>query len=215
MSGTPIIRMVFAVTITAIAAAACGIGTDSDPRALPVTTSTTTTEAPGSTGPEKFNLYFVQADSLVPVARQIPARTPTAVIESLLVAPDESEGTGLSSSIPAATRLLGLLTVDGLVEVDLSEDFEDVVGPGRSRAIGQMVMSVTALEEIDGVRFSIEGDPIDVNSLDPERGIVSVVDACDYFDLLAEPQAEDLELSFAQRTVLDLRREDLRQQCNL
>ena len=132
-------------------------------------------------------------------------------MDSLLIPPTGTEGTGLSSSIPSATELLGLRLDRGTLFVDLSEDFEDVGGPARQQAIGQIVLSQTLLPGVSRLSFRVDGELLKVTS--PDRGDVDVVDACDYESLLAEPDGEDTELTEGQTTLLRLRHEDLDQRC--
>ncbi|MGI9578846.1 MAG: GerMN domain-containing protein [Microthrixaceae bacterium] len=216
MSGISIHRSVPAaaliVAVTAMVGG-CGIGTDDSPRALPASTTTSTSVPTENPGPERAVFWFVQAEKLVPALRPVSAFSPDAFIETLLVPPTSVEGEGLSNAIPAGTELLGTQTLDGITEVDLSEGFEDVVGPGSSRAIGQIVMTLTGLDEVDGVRFAVDGEPIDVTSLDPDRGTVSVVNACDYSELLAEPLGETTQVSPVQEEILENRRTELRDTC--
>lgn len=201
------------VVALAVAAGACGIGTDESPRALPASTTTSSTLPSDVQGPERAVFWFVQAEKLVPALRPVAAFSPDAIMETLLVPPESSEGEGLSNAIPAGTELLGTETRDGITEVNLSAEFEDVVGPGSSRAIGQIVMTLTDIEDVDGVRFAVDGEPIEVTSLDPDRGTVQVVNACDYAELLAEPLGETTRLSPVQEEILENRRTELRDSC--
>ncbi len=191
----------------------CGIGTDDAPRALPASTTTSTTVPTGNSSLDRGVFWFVQAEKLVPVLRPVSEFSPEVFMDTLLVPPQTTEGEGLSNAIPAGTELLETRTVNGITEVDLSADFEDVVGPGSTRAIGQIVVTLTALPEVQGVRFAVEGEPIEVTSLDPDRGTVSVVNACDYAELLAEPLGETTQVSPNQEEILETRRNDLREAC--
>ncbi len=189
--------------------AGCGIAADGTPRELAATTSTSTTVAEQA-GTAPAVLYYVQADRLVPITRALPARNAEAILDSLLQAPAPEEGSGLSSSIPANTQLRDLERSGTLLAVDLSEEFDDVVGPSRQLAIGQMVLSETALSETTQLTFSIEGEPFKVTT---SRGDVNVVSACDYASMLADPEAEEAELTTGQITLLQLRRKELKEEC--
>lgn len=209
---TPGVRGAVAILACSLLAAACGIEADPSPRALPVSTTTTTVPTTEPTGEAETVLYMVKASALVPIVRRLPARTPREVMSSLLVPPSGGEGQGLSSSIPSATRLLGISGPEnGLVEIDLSEDFEDVEGEARVLAVGQIVMSETLLPDVETLTFSIEGEPLSVFS--PESGDVEVVDACDYATTLTDPTAEDVDLTIQQALSLNDRRQELRESC--
>ncbi len=190
----------------------CGIDAESEPRALPVSTTTTTVPTTEPRGDQEADLYMVKNNALVPITRRIPANTPREVMSSLLVPPTGGEGQGLSSSIPAATRLLDIHgPEDGLLEIDLSDDFEDVQAEARVLALGQIVMSQTLLPGVQRIRFLVDGDPLSIFS--PERGDVKTVDACDYAKNLADPEAEDADMTIQQALALLQRREALENSC--
>jgi hypothetical protein len=112
----------------------------------------------------------------------------TTVLGALLQMPESSERVnGLGSSIPTGTRLQGLQTDGTTLSVDLSDDFENVVGTARQQAIGQMVLTATEFAGVQDVRFLVDGKPLQVTS--PTRGDTTTVGACDYESLL--PTTED------------------------
>jgi len=207
-------RLVALAAVLAVAAAGCGIDSDPEPRALPISTTTSTTTVPEQSGTEPTIIHFVQAEKLVPITREIPARTPEAVMESLFAPPTPADGTGLSSAIPPSMEVLGLELTDGLLKVDLSEEFETVVGQVRSQAIGQIVLTQTILPDVDRLSFSIDGDPLRVQSLDPDRGEVEVVEDCDFVELLAEPDADTTRLTAQQQTILAVQRDEMTERCD-
>lgn len=208
------LRLAALAAVLGVAAGGCGIDGDPEPRALPISTSTSTTSVPEQSGTEASIIYFVQAEKLVPITRELPTRTPEAVMESLLAPPTPADGTGLSSAIPPSTELLGLELSDGLLRVDLSEEFEGVVGQVRSQAIGQIVLAQSVLPQVDRLSFSIDGDPLRVQSLDPERGEVEVVQDCDFVELLAEPEADTTRLTAQQQTILTVQRDEMTERCD-
>ena len=206
----PLARAVSVALICAVGAAtSCGIGTDEGPRDLAASsaTSTSTTEVTGA-GDKTAQavLYFVQGEKLVPIRRAVQARTDQGVLDSLLQSPTAEEGPQLSSSIPSGTRLLRLSQGGTLLSVDLSKEFNDVVGPRRQQAVGQIVLSETELEGVEELAFSIDGKPFKVTT---SRGDVDVVSACDYASMLADPSAEDVELTTGQITLLELTKDGL------
>jgi hypothetical protein len=82
---------------------------------------------------------------------------------SLLVGATEEEVTmGLSSTIPAGTRLLGVEVTEGVAVVDLSREFES--GGGTLSMMGrvaQIVYTATRFGDVHSVRFLVEGTPVD------------------------------------------------------
>ncbi len=189
---------------------ACGVANDSGPRALPPT-STSTTSIPTNLGSAPAVIYFLQHENLIPVTRALPERTPEAVVESLLQSPTDADGEDLASAIPSATRLISAEFDDDVLDVNLSEDFGDVVGPARQQALGQIVLSLTSLENVTDVTFRLEGESFKVTS--PQRGDVEVVTDCDFQSLVADPESEELRITSEQLTILSFRVAQLRERC--
>jgi hypothetical protein len=86
-----------------------------------------------------------------------------ALIALLEGATVEEEMMGLSSTVPQGTELLGVEVSAGVAFVDLSREFES--GGGSLSMMGrvaQIVYTATRFEEVDSVRFLLEGTPLDV-----------------------------------------------------
>ena len=202
-----------AVVVTCVILAACSISGDSRPRALAVSTTTTQVEAAPTSGEATAVLYFVRDGKLIPVTRSLPDRRVGTVLGALLGTPEPVERIkGLGSSIPAGTDLLGLQTDGDTLSVDLSDDFENVVGPARQQAIAQMVLTATEYPQIRSMRFLVNGKPFQVTS--PTQGDTTTVTDCDYMSLL--PTAEDVkdaDLDEATAQRLAARRDELAQRC--
>lgn len=206
-TGAPVVLAAVAVLVST----GCGIGADATPRELAVTTSTSSSIVPESEeGDVATVLYFVQGEKLVPLTRALPSRSEKEVLESLLVPPTPQEGVGLSSAIPAGTQLIEVFRDGRTLSVDLSEEFNDVVGPSRQKAVGQMVMSLTELDADLELTFSIDGEPAKVTT---SRGDVSMVSACDFESMLADPADESSELTPGQGALIEQRRRDLARSC--
>ncbi|MEZ5238179.1 MAG: GerMN domain-containing protein [Microthrixaceae bacterium] len=152
---------------------------------------------------------MVKASALVLIVMAPPGAHFKQVMSSLLVPPSGGEGQPRARFL-RCIRLLGISGPEnGLVEIDLSEDFEDVEGEARVLAVGQIVMSETLLPDVETLTFSIEGEPLSVFS--PESGDVEVADACDYATTLTDPTAEDVDLTIQQALSLNDRRQELRE----
>ena len=111
---------------------------------------------------------------LVPLVREVP-QTETvagAAMAALIAGPtaDDATARGITSALPAGSRLLGLSIVDRVATVDLSSEFES---GGGSMSIfvrlGQVVFTLTQFPTIGSVVFEIEGRPVPVFS---SEGIV-------------------------------------------
>ena len=97
-------------------------------------------------------------------------------------------------------------------EVNLSSEFENVVGPKRQEAIAQLVMTATEFPDITSLRFKVNDKTLQVTS--PTRGDTTTVTACDFALLLpTAEQADGSQLPAAAIERLNLRRQDLAKNC--
>lgn len=95
--------------------------------------------------------------------RSVPQRVELQ-LKALTDGPDseEAEG-GLSSAVPAATRLLSAQLDDGVLSVNLSADFEE--GGGTSSMLGrlyQLYYTLTQPRDVNSVQLAVEGRPVTV-----------------------------------------------------
>jgi hypothetical protein len=194
-------------------AAGCGISSDSSPRALDVSTTTTEPVASPTSGLAAAVVYYLADDRLVPVSRSIPDQEIGTVLNALLEPPDDLDiGDAITTSIPTGTELRRLESSGDTLLVDLSGDVENLAGPARQQAIGQIVMTATEFPDVARVRFSIDGQPIQVTS--PARGDVDVVDRCDFASLILSSETARAEgLSQETITRLDQLAADLDRRC--
>jgi spore germination protein GerM len=135
-------------------------------------TSTTTLPATTTTevlGPASVAYFFFQGYPVAPgpylatVARAGGEDLTTALTALLEGVTEDEAGMGLSSAIPEGTRLLGVEVSDGVAFVDLSREFES--GGGSLSMMGrvaQVVYTATRFEEVEAVRFLLEGEVLDV-----------------------------------------------------
>jgi germination protein M len=146
---------------------------------VPTTTitepSTTTTTAPVATGIAAYFLLEELEEGaggpfLVPVYRQASAEPDLAIasMEALVAGPSEDETAGtpsISTAIPEGTSVLGVEVENGLATVDLSDEFDDGGGSFSMFArLAQVVYTLTRVDGIDEVEFTIEGQPVTVFS---------------------------------------------------
>ena len=170
--------------LVAIGAVGCGIPLDETPRAMGARNDPDEANlVPATGGDSSTFVYLVLDGQLVPVRREVAARTPDAVLDALtrVPTPDES-ASGLVSQLPEGTTVLDSTMNGDVLNVDLSSDFENVVGSSRQQAIGQLVYTATELPGINELTFSIEGTPLRVSS--STRGDVERVMDCDFRALL-------------------------------
>ena len=121
----------------------------------------------GTTPPAQSSVavYFLRDGKVSPVRRTVAA-TPAvarAAVTALLEGPtDEEAGDGLTSAIPAGTRLRDIALADGIATVDLDGRFDD--GAGSASMLGrvaQVVATLTRFPTIDRVAFRIDGEPVE------------------------------------------------------
>jgi spore germination protein GerM len=163
-----------AVAALALALAGCGSGGDgaSAPPSgtTPATTSTGggTSTAPAATTAQAtipVDVFFIRDERVAPASRQVaPPAVARGAMETLLTGPTaEDQADGLTSSIPAGTRLLGLrITPAGVAEVDLSGEFASGGGSlSMLTRIAQVVYTLTSFPTVRSVRFLIDGERVE------------------------------------------------------
>ncbi|MDQ2678837.1 MAG: GerMN domain-containing protein [Actinomycetota bacterium] len=199
------------VALTALLVAACGVDVDSAPRPVRTEASTTTTSAAPASGRAEVVLYYVREGVLLPVIDELPDRGLNSTLSALLQPPSDAM-VGLGTSIPSGTELLGVEREAGVLRIDLSDAFDNVVGRSRQQAIGQLVLTSTQVSDVRNVSFEVEGEQITV--LSPSRGDRTEVNACDFQSLLATVEdASAAALPFASFEVLSERRRELDDEC--
>ncbi len=133
-----------------------------------------------------FEVWFAKGDRIVPVARthQPTPGVATAAINALLAGPTGVERrSGLTSAVPAGTRLLGISLAKGIATVDLTSEYQAGGGSlSMQMRLGQVVYTMTQFPTVKSVRFKLDGTPVDVFS---GEGIVldHPVGRSDYKDL--------------------------------
>jgi Sporulation and spore germination len=111
-------------------------------------------------------VYFTRGEGVEPVQRVVPevARIGSAAIGQLLAGPTDSEAAaGYGTHIPGGTRLRDLTLADGVAVVDLSSEFDAGASTfGLSLRLAQVACTLDAFATVDGVRFAIDGQVVDV-----------------------------------------------------
>jgi spore germination protein GerM len=187
--------------------AACGIPGDDGPRTIDQEQIPDDGAVDnGSAGDGRTalaDLYFATPgdtiDNLVIVQREVPADgspTPSTVLENLLLGKQEGDQPGdghdldnIVTLIPPQTQLASPpdLGAGGILTVDLNSAINGVQAEGARTAYGQLVCTADALDEVEGVVFTIDGEPVSAptageNSSDPLT--------CDSYASLVAPTEE-------------------------
>ncbi len=133
--------------------------------------------APSSAPPQQETMvvraYFhlggdESTEGLAPVLREVPrTQAPArAAMEQLLgglAGRELMDGAGLSTAVPAGTRLLDLSIGAGTATVDLSREFEGSAGAeGTFVNLAQVVYTLTQFPTVERVQFRIEGEDVTV-----------------------------------------------------
>ena len=132
---------------------------------------------------------FTDNAGLTPVLREVPKTqaVASAAMNGLLDGPNEAElgaRPAMYTAIPEGTRLLGLRVENGIATVNLSREFES--GGGSASVLGrlaQVVYTLTQFPTVQGVRFELDGEPVEVFG---GEGVVLTepVGRDDYYDQL-------------------------------
>ncbi len=141
-----------------------------DPAAVPSrlkSSAEPTTGQPSATpGRATVQVNFVRKERLVSLVREAPSVSRddrlATVIEALLAGPSAREqSAGLTSALPPELGLT-VVQVDGnRVVLELSGDTEGRSATENILAVGQIVLSVTAVPTVDEVTFSRDGQPVE------------------------------------------------------
>ncbi|WP_406054572.1 GerMN domain-containing protein [Kribbella sp. NBC_00889] len=162
-----------------LALAGCGVPMQSTPvpiepgRIPTVLSSPDHPSTPGTAIPGRpaVQVNFVRDDRLVKVLRDAPTTTLTdrlnTVIEALQTGPSTGEqANGITSALEAELRLTVVEIQRNRVVVELSGDSEGRSATENVLAVGQIVLSITALPSIDQVSFSRDGTPVEALQAD-------------------------------------------------
>ena len=175
----PLLLIAAAVVVVAGAAllAACGGSSGGSSTAQPTATVTVTASGSATASPSPspspsaaparttVRVYFLR-DGKLGVAERRVARTTmpaTASMKELLAGPTSDESAaGLTSVIPAGTRLLAL-TIDGTTaRVDLSSRFASGGGSlSMTARVAEVVYTLTRFPTVSSVQFLVDGSPVD------------------------------------------------------
>ncbi len=139
--------------------------------ASPTPAAATPTPTPAPSGTTLVRAYFVLGSftgntGLVPVLREIPATAgvATAAIRQLIAGPNADElgaRPAMYTTVPSATKLLGLTIKSGVATVNLSKEFETGLNVATPDArFAQVVYTLTQFSTVHTVALQIEGSPV-------------------------------------------------------
>jgi len=133
----------------------------SEINATPTGTSTVATST-------SVEVWFASGERRVAERR---THTPTlgvaaAALEALLAGPTRAErASGVSTAVPAGTRLLSVSINGGIATVDLTSEYQSGGGSFSMQVrLGQVVYTLTQFPTVKKVRFQLDGAPVNVFS---------------------------------------------------
>ncbi|MEO7575883.1 MAG: GerMN domain-containing protein [Ilumatobacteraceae bacterium] len=112
-------------------------------------------------------IYLIYKDGLLGRPRLIePTNDPAMVISLLIGAPDPNEAAaGIRSGLSNSPDLIASVGIDGrIIMIDLSKSFADIQGGEQIFILGQIVLSLYAFDDIDGIQFTLDGQAVSVLS---------------------------------------------------
>jgi len=162
------------------------------PTTPPPATTPTPTPPPQTARQVPIRAYFVRDEVIAVVGRTSPSSAVAAeAMKALLSGPTAAEKTaGVTTQIPAGTRLLGVNIANGTATVDLSKRFESGGGSlSMTLRVAQVVTTLTQFPTVKRVTFRIDGNAVE--SIGGEGVVVAPsVDRADYESVMPPILAE-------------------------
>jgi spore germination protein GerM len=109
---------------------------------------------------QRVTIYLLENDQLVAVSRVGRSKMPEPelVVRALLSGPTRSETSNhITTSIPASVELTSVSVSNGVADVDLNTAFKTPVQADFIKRVAQIVYTLDELQDIDSVRFFVEG----------------------------------------------------------
>jgi len=155
-----------AMALTAACASSTKTGqnpTTTAPRTSTSVPSTTTVPAPATVD---VRVYFLHAEKIDVAHRTVTAtrQVATAAMSELLAGPTAADtAAGMTTTIPSATRLLGISIAGGVATVDLTGEFASGGGSlSMTGRLAQVTYTLTQFPTVKSVLFHIDGKAVTV-----------------------------------------------------
>lgn len=176
----PLSRRRAAVAAIAVGVAVlvgCGVPLDDAPQAITQTTlrptDTTPTTAASSEAAE-VAVYFLRGDRLERQGYRVEGdATLDKALEFVLAPLPDDAAAELGTAVPPGTTLRGVEVTDGIATIDLSSEIADVSGATQKQAFAQIVFTALAFDDVQQVRFLVDGEVIDAPTDDGNLDLIS------------------------------------------
>ncbi|RBY85002.1 GerMN domain-containing protein [Blastococcus sp. TF02A-30] len=157
-------RLILCCLAAGTALAACGVPTQGRPEALAVDTPAPAPLEEPTVDDGVVELWFVRGRQLEAVSRPVGPADVHAALDLLVAGLTPAEAAaGLRTALaPQTLRHSGPAADDAVVTVAVTREFTGLVGGNQQLAVAQIVWTVTEFPGVDGVRFSVEGRPLEV-----------------------------------------------------
>jgi spore germination protein GerM len=157
-----------AAALALAATAACGVPAETAPRAiespvvLPLPASPPPTQQ--AAGPASQRLCLTREARLVEVTRPLSGQASVQeTVRDLLAGPTEAEsGAGLNTALGGTPLVTGVRLEDGVAVVGLRSDTAGSSRADDVLALGQVVCTLTARGDVQGVVFERDGERVAV-----------------------------------------------------
>lgn len=157
--------------LAALLLSGCGLPSDDRPQRIPddavpfgllsSSPAQATTPRPGQ---RMMSIFFVRHDRLVRVERRIAADPdPAQALGQLAAGPSPTEtSAGIGTTALGTPMSVAARPDPTTVTVDLGEQISDVPAQVQVLAFAQIVYTLADLPEVESVRFTVNGEPVDV-----------------------------------------------------
>ena len=126
-----------AACLVALTVSACGVPLDDTPRPIAAPTSTTSPQEQTNTdedGGTTAFLFFIANERLINLEEDVSRRSTADVLSTLFRVDPTDSNDEVTSQIPTGTRLLSADQSGETLVVNVSEEFDNLVGPARFQA---------------------------------------------------------------------------------
>lgn len=177
-----------AVVAMVTSVAGCAIQADSGPRDVPEDNPARVAVEPAGDGGEatgEGRIYLLAPDGNPQPLRTVlrDSKLPEQLLETLIDGPNTEElGDGLTSDLPTSLEVRSVRFDGGVLNIDLSDDINELTGQRLRQAIAQIVFTASEIRGAESVLIRVGGEaqPWPDGSGEPQTGPLTVYDYTGY-----------------------------------